>query len=145
MAGEPLSVATRQAVARCRGPQPRRRRRSMVPHACFGHLPDRSAKRKHRSGAFFVLAAVMLSLSAERASLHSWYPAECCSGKDCFVATAMMRTVSGEITVWADGHTIHLPRSFPARPSPDSDVHICFEIDETKIPVAKCLFLPGNV
>jgi hypothetical protein len=56
----------------------------------------------------------------------------------------MTRAASGEITIWADGHTIQLPRSFPVRPSPDSKVHICFVVDETKIPLAKCLFLPGS-
>jgi hypothetical protein len=61
------------------------------------------------------------------------------------VASDMTTASSGEMIIAVGEIRIRLPRSFPTRSSPDGKVHICFVVDESRIPVAKCLFVPGNV
>lgn len=86
------------------------------------------------------LAALAL-LAQARASAHSWYPIECCSGFDCRpVAQTMVRLTATGWFVVETGETIPFSR---ARLSPDGRFHRCSPGGR---PHARtiCLFVPAT-
>jgi hypothetical protein len=89
-------------------------------------------------------ALVMMAFLAPDACAHSWYPTECCSGKDCTVADGLIRTPAGDLEVIVGAARVFVPRTFAVRPSPDGHIHVCFTVDETRIPIPVCLFLPSG-
>jgi hypothetical protein len=96
--------------------------------------------------ACLLLFALMVALGAAfPAYSHSWYPKECCSGRDCVVADKMITDSLGNITVVVGPHRIMIPRGFVSRPSPDGRIHVCFMIDdEGTSPEPRCLFVPAQ-
>ena len=77
----------------------------------------RSAARR---GALAAILFVLAMQSAVRS--HSWYPAECCSDRDCAPYPSEQVTESAAGFTLAGGEFI--PRS-TARFSPDGDYHVC--------------------
>jgi hypothetical protein len=79
---------------------------------------------------------------------HGWYPKECCSNDDCMPADAIATNEQGEKVVIVGHHRIPIPRRLDTRPSPDSQIHICFVILEAEYnaPYALplCLFVPAQ-
>lgn len=85
--------------------------------------------------------ACLLTISA---AAHSWYPIECCSGKDCMPADAVRTDANGDYDVVIGMRHVRVPRAFRARPSPDNRPHICFMLDNEHEAQPLCLFLPGQ-
>lgn len=65
---------------------------------------------------------LLLAMLAGPALAHSWYPAECCSDRDCYpVPIERVKTVPGG---WLVESNAFIPYA-NARPSPDGRFHIC--------------------
>jgi hypothetical protein len=93
-----------------------------------------------------LLLALVLALSTARpADAHSWYPKECCSGRDCMVADRMITDSLGSKSIIVGPYRILVPRGFVPRPSPDGRIHACFIVDdEGSGPELRCLFVPAQ-
>jgi hypothetical protein len=98
-----------------------------------------------------VTISTMLSLAAAvvlwsgPASAHSWYPKECCSGKDCAPVekTTWFVPLGGglpQLVVTSAVGTAIVPHDFPVRESKDGRMHVC--IQDVWI---VCLFVPPRV
>lgn len=96
--------------------------------------------------AYLLLFVLMFAFGAAfPAYSHSWYPNECCSGRDCMVADKMTTDSLGNTTVIVGPYRIMIPRGFVPRPSPDGRIHVCFIIDdEGSAPEPWCLSLPAQ-
>lgn len=82
------------------------------------------------------LAALLIGVPA-LVSAHSWYPAECCSDKDCapYPSSDVRETVDGFHIV----STGEFVARHQARVSPDGDYHLCrLELSQALI----CFFAP---
>jgi hypothetical protein len=74
---------------------------------------------------------------------HSWYPYECCRGKDCHEADTVVELPDGSAQVTVGSETITVPRSFKRRSSQDFRYHLCYG----KLPgktVVYCFFEPTS-
>jgi hypothetical protein len=74
---------------------------------------------------------------------HSWYPYECCFGKDCHEADTVTEMPDGSAQVAVGNEMITVPRSFKRRASPDFHYHLCYG----KLPgktVVYCFFEPTS-
>ncbi len=60
------------------------------------------------------------------AHAHSWYPMECCAGKDCHEADAVTELPDGSAQVRIGSETILVPRSQKRQQSPDVHYHVCY-------------------
>lgn len=82
--------------------------------------------------------ALLLAAGAAETRAHEWYPAECCSGRDCAPISAETVTESRHgylITVAPGGHPmwpaskaapLHVDVGYgKARTSPDGKFHLC--------------------
>ncbi|WP_134495985.1 hypothetical protein [Microvirga pakistanensis] len=87
-------------------------------------------------GPLLVLALLVIPSTPSLA--HDWYPASCCSERDCrALVEAMGETVldaAGRFELW-DGRTVDREK---ARPSPDGRFHLC----ETTAGRILCFFAP---
>ncbi len=84
------------------------------------------------------LAFLSLSLSSELALAHEWYPASCCSERDC---RALVETNGETVLESADGWKLWDGRTVPrgrAKFSPDWQFHLC----ETPAKSIICFFAP---
>ena len=72
-----------------------------------------------------VLIAAITTLACP-AYAHSWYPMECCAGKDCHEADAVTEMPDGSAQVLVGNQTILVPRSQKRRQSPDVHYHVCY-------------------
>ena len=94
-----------------------------------------------------VLAAAFLGallLWPSSVTAHSWYPAECCSQRDCMPADSMSMDARGDLLVIVGTQKIWVPRGFDVRPSQDNRIHICFHLDDHKFLMPLCLFIPAQ-
>ncbi|MBF9235168.1 hypothetical protein [Microvirga alba] len=85
-----------------------------------------------------IVSTVTFFLSASLAMAHSWYPAECCSDRDCReLAEDKGETVDETPDGWQlwDGRVIE--RGI-AKLSPDKKFHLC----ETESKTILCFFVP---
>ena len=86
------------------------------------------------------LAAI--SLLGALAQAHSWYPKECCTGKDCAPVekvTWLVPTGGGlpQLVVTSTLGTAVVPHDLPVRESKDGRMHVCIQ-DVWVV----CLFIP---
>jgi hypothetical protein len=86
------------------------------------------------------LTAILLLGAPARA--HSWYPKECCTGKDCAPVekvTWLVPTGGGlpQLVVTSPLGTAVVPHDLPARESKDGRMHVCIQ-DVWVV----CLFIP---
>lgn len=109
-------------------------------------LPALKSEGTQMKTACLLLLAVVLALDAAfPANAHSWYPEECCSGRDCMAADKMIRDSWGSNVVIVGPYRILIPSDYVPRPSPDGQIHICFIVDgEGSIPEFRCLFTPAQ-
>lgn len=97
-----------------------------------------------------MLAAILLPITGSfPAQAHSWYPWECCSGRDCAPVRDMTRTVSKDgvmrlIVTSKHGKAI-VPRELPRRPSQDARMHVCMRYDAFGDLKVICLFVPPSM
>ncbi len=68
-------------------------------------------------------AAIALTVPAHA---HSWYPMECCAGKDCHEADMVTELPDGSAQVRIGSETILVPRSQKRRQSHDVHYHLCY-------------------
>jgi len=80
---------------------------------------------------------------------YSWYPSDCCSGKDCDVAKIVMTfdfwfgdKERYEMMINVMGRNVMVPINFPRRESKDSQMHACIRLDTSEIAHLRCLFMP---
>lgn len=88
-----------------------------------------------------LIASVTLLVSCSTATAHSWYPSDCCSGKDCIPVgcEGFMSLPNGNLAY----HDLEFSPD-KLRASPNEDCHICVAIPEdTKYPpYVICAFKP---
>lgn len=87
------------------------------------------------SAAGLLLLIVILNAPIDK--IHSWYPRECCSDKDC------MKLHESRVKIIPSGYLIDgrfLVAFQNARLSPDDDYHGCFPPDFSKF--LGCFFAP---
>jgi hypothetical protein len=94
-----------------------------------------------------LLAALATATPLVWAHAHSWYPAECCSGRDCMLADDVTTDTGGRRIVVVGDQRIVIPIGFTPKTSPDGRVHICFraidgELDNSTFLMPICLFVP---
>jgi hypothetical protein len=79
------------------------------------------------------------------ASAHSWYPKECCSGRDCAPVEKVTWLVPAggglpQLVVTSTVGTAVIPHDLPVRESKDGRMHVCIQ-DVWVI----CLFVPPRM
>ncbi|MFO7298303.1 MAG: hypothetical protein DIU63_13320 [Proteobacteria bacterium] len=94
-----------------------------------------------RLGAFLVLATVPLTVS----TAHSWYPIECCSGRDCMRVDRVEHMPDGAMLMFAGNIRVRVPKGFTQRPSRDNDTHVCVRENGDGTYVPRCVFVPAGV
>lgn len=88
--------------------------------------------------AAFIAVLLLLGLAVGDAFGHSFYPAECCSDRDCAPYPRVLVKESPEGYTLATGEFIERKR---ARFSPDGDFHLC-RLESTQ--AILCFFVPNN-
>lgn len=95
-----------------------------------------------------ICGAVLAVLIADSALAHSWYPLDCCSGKDCaWISDRLVEITPGgyRVTLRPGDHPMvkapvtHFVEYRKARPSPDGAYHICLAPGGATF---LCLFAP---
>jgi hypothetical protein len=92
--------------------------------------------------------AIVLALvtgGAAAALAHSWYPIECCDGKDCMKVDRIERTADGGMWMYAGQLQVQVPKGFTQRPSRDNDSHVCVRKNGDGSYVPRCVFMPAGV
>lgn len=89
------------------------------------------------------LAIGMLAGTGARA--HSWYPIECCQGKDCMRVDRIEQTADGGMLMFAGSLQVRVPRGFTQRPSRDNDAHVCVRPNGDGSFAPRCVFIPAGV
>lgn len=95
-----------------------------------------------RAGLLF--ASLTCGLSAN-AFAHSWYPAECCDGRDCMRVDQVEPTLDGGMRLTAGDLQVQVPKGFTQRPSRDNDTHVCVRKNGDGSYVPRCVFVPSGV
>ncbi len=95
-----------------------------------------------RSGA---LALALAGVAATAATAHSWYPIECCSGKDCMKVDRIERTTDGGMRMFVGNMQVEVPKGFTQRPSRDNDTHVCVRANGDGSYAPRCVFIPAGV
>jgi hypothetical protein len=86
-----------------------------------------------------VVAASLAALVAPPADAHDWYPAWCCSDKDC---RALFEERGETVVEEADGWRLwdgRVAERGSAKPSPDRRFHVC---EEATTKAIICFFAP---
>ncbi|MXQ13640.1 hypothetical protein [Microvirga makkahensis] len=94
-----------------------------------------ASRRTHRR----ISAAAAACLAGSQALAHDWYPAWCCSDRDC---RALMAAGGETVNETADGYRLWDGRLIGrenARPSPDRHFHLC---EEPTTRAIICFFAP---
>jgi len=95
-----------------------------------------------RSGA---LALAITAVSATIAIAHSWYPVECCSGRDCMRVDRVEQMTDGGMRMFAGNIQVQVPKGFTQRPSRDNDTHVCVRENGDGSYAPRCVFIPAGV
>mgnify|MGYP001163395144 FL=1 len=95
-----------------------------------------------RSGALVVAFAIAWATAA---IAHSWYPIECCSGRDCMRVDRVERTPDGGMIMIVGRIRVQVPKGFTQRPSRDNDAHVCVRKNGDGSYVPRCVFIPAGV
>lgn len=88
------------------------------------------------------------------AAAHSWYDPECCSGRDCVPAKAVvfmeMENEKVQMVIDTDMYgPVVIPKTFTKfRPSRDENYHVCAYlvwVDGEKRWMPRCVYVPAGV
>ena len=101
--------------------------------------------------AFCFMLLVVGANACQRAQAHSWYPIECCSGRDC--AEAQIESIhvptagnSLPVTIVKTKFgTAVVPPNFPLRESKDGQIHACMYPTQEGTMMLRCLFVPPSM
>ncbi len=96
-------------------------------------------------GLSAVLVISTCGAVATSAGAHSWYPVECCDGRDCFRVDRVEPTGDGGMRMTAGDVQVQVPKGFTQRPSQDSDHHVCVRKNGDGSLVPRCVFMPLGV
>ena len=91
------------------------------------------------------LAVGMALVSISAATAHSWYPVECCDGRDCMRVDRVEHAEDGGMRFSAGGMVIQIPKGFTQRPSRDNDTHVCVRKNGDGSFAPRCVFIPAGV
>lgn len=94
------------------------------------------------------LGAVLLVFATVQPTVstaHSWYPIECCSGRDCMRVDRVERMPDGSMLMFAGNIRVRVPKGFTQRPSRDNDTHVCVRENGDGTYVPRCVFVPAGV
>ena len=95
-----------------------------------------------RSGG---LALALAASTASVSMAHSWYPVECCGGRDCMKVYRVERTPDGGMRMFAGSIQVQVPKGFTQRPSRDNDTHVCVRENGVGSYAPRCVFIPAGV
>ncbi len=90
---------------------------------------------------FLLIATIALILPVDA---HSWYPMECCAGKDCHETDLVTEMPDGSAKVQVGNDIIIVPRSLKRRQSPDGHYHVCY-LKWQDTTIIHCFFEPAQV
>jgi|SRR5262249_48369662 hypothetical protein len=87
---------------------------------------------------------------------HSWYPPECCNGRDCYpvpcdeISNARERGMDGYRWIGVRQLRKYLPNDLffskqMHRYSADGACHVCVSYGQTKTAIPRCIFTPAPV
>lgn len=79
--------------------------------------------------------------------VHSWYPEECCTNKDCYPVEWIKESSEGTTVKTEDGIQVTVPKSIHRLPSRDGDYHLCFPKNDLRVwgvTTIFCFFIPGS-
>jgi hypothetical protein len=113
----------------------------------------------HKNLIYGAIALIVLAIAllwAVMALAHSWYPLDCCSGRDCHpvpcAEISQKRERGMEGYSWTGVRYLdrYQPDSiwFPKmwhRYSPDGKCHVCFSYGQTQTAIPRCIFTPVPV
>lgn len=102
-----------------------------------------------------LLLVLVYVIMTSPAFSHSWYDEDCCSGKDCDVATQVEYVPGGRLITSRHG-TAFVPYGFSkTRPSQDNDIHICMVLGPVvyksevapgrPLLIPRCVYEPAGV
>ena len=100
------------------------------------------------AAALALALAVSLALGAvvlgtHHAVAHSWYPAKCCSGRDCQRVDSIEMLEDGDMLFRAGSISVVVPAEFMRLPSQDNNAHICvYQVGSGEYR-PRCVFVPG--
>lgn len=93
-----------------------------------------------------LLFATGIAVAAEA---HSWYPQECCSGRDCAPVRAIDQTMTKDgVMHWVltgKHGKAAVPKNFPMRESHDARMHVCMRYDPFGDLKVICIFVPPSM
>lgn len=97
------------------------------------------------------LAVVLIALAVVSARAHDWYPALCCSGKDCHPTGAAEGAREPAAQWTAEGWRLHDGKTFKhkdVQQSPDGLFHVCRRNGDPlgeviHVDGKPCVFAPG--
>lgn len=92
--------------------------------------------------AIAIIVLAIAALWAATALAHSWYPPDCCAGKDCKPIACNALTIEGRIIVYREQEQLYFADVRNTRISPDELCHICIWPGTKTI---RCLFTPQNI
>lgn len=85
-----------------------------------------------------IRAIIVICLSVGQAEAHSWYPLECCGGRDCRSIPCEEIKSDGPDIIWKGFRT---KREF-VRHSLDNKCHICLTDESDTRTLPRCWFMP---
>lgn len=95
-----------------------------------------------------LLALALTFLSSSTAHSHAWYPPECCSENDCRpVPRGEVRVdAAGGLLILIDGDWYAIPPDkIREKPSPDSQIHVCYSRVGKPPHTLFCVFVPASM
>ena len=93
--------------------------------------------------ACLALAGSAVVSGTRHAVAHSWYPAKCCSGRDCRRVDSIQMLEDGDMLFRAGSISVVVPAEFMRQPSPDNDTHVCvYQVGSGEYR-PRCVFVPG--
>lgn len=129
-----------------------RRRRDPVRQAQFlTHQRTYETSRRPRRKKLLVAFAVALAIAVPwRAQAHDWYPATCCSARDCRPVPLgeAHQDKNGFLFILINGRWRSIaPDKIQQTPSPDGLLHVCYSHNDAMPsdpdPSIFCVFIPA--
>jgi hypothetical protein len=124
--------------------------------------PVCSQYRAHHRRINAHIAALASALMWGPAQAHDWYPADCCSGRDCAPVTKIEQiptakpagagaifgsatSLPSQLVITTEHGAVLVPENFPRRESHDGQWHACIRGTMFSPPVLICLFEPPSM
>lgn len=114
-------------------------------------MTDAIATTVLRAGLALVILGFALIVACQPARAHDWYPALCCSGRDCHPTGEVDGAREPAARFTPRGWVLHDGKVIPhdkVRQSPDGALHVCRRGgdptgDVIEVDGSPCVFVPG--